>query len=117
MRLIKYALLGLLMIAIIVISLANRGPVTLNLLPEGIDHIFPLTQEVPLFAVILVSILTGMLLGYFLEYLREHKFRRSGNQQKRETKRLQREIQALKKKHVSEADEVLAILDNASSNA
>lgn len=117
MRQIKLLFLGLLMVAIVILALANRDAVTLHLLPEGLSHIVPVSLEVPLFIVILASILMGLLIGYILEYLREHKYRRFGSQKSREASRLEREVKALKKKHLSEEDEVLAILDDAPSNA
>ena len=117
MRFIKMLLLGVLLIAIVVVSLANRETVSLSLLPDGVSHIYPFTLEVPIFVVILASVLTGLLIGYILEYLREYKYRRLGSQKSREASKLQQEVKTLKKKHMSEADEVLAILDNTPSNA
>jgi lipopolysaccharide assembly protein A len=117
MRLIKLALLGVLMLAIVVLSLANRDPVTLKLLPEGLADILPYQLQVPLFAVILASIFAGLMIGYILEWLREHKHRRMATQKSREASRLEREVKKLKKKHMSEADEVLAILDDAPGRA
>lgn len=117
MRAIKLVLLGILLITIVVVALANRDPVTLRLLPEGVSSILPYSREVPLFIVILASIFVGLMLGYVLEWVREHKHRREAAQKKREASRLEREVKTLKKKHLSEADEVLAILDDAPGRA
>ncbi len=76
MRTIKLILLALILVAIVVLSLANRESVVLNLLPEGMSRIMPLSLEVPLFVLSLVSILVGMVLGYLLEWFREHKHRK-----------------------------------------
>ena len=76
MRTIKLILLALILVAIVVLSLANRESVVLNLLPEGMSGIMPLSLEVPLFVLSLVSILVGMVLGYLLEWFREHKHRK-----------------------------------------
>ncbi|MSU92310.1 DUF1049 domain-containing protein [Rhodobacteraceae bacterium 2CG4] len=111
LRFIKLVLLAVILIAIVTLSLANRGLVTLHLLPEGIAAILPLSVRVPLFAVILVSILVGLLIGYILEWLREHKHRREAARRKREARQLKGEVQALKRKHMTDEDEVLAILD------
>ena len=111
LRYIKLVLLAVLMLAIVILALANRGPVTLHLLPEGVYSILPYSVQVPMFAVILVSILTGLLIGYILEWLREHKHRRIAAQKQREATQLAREVETLKKKHMSPEDEVLAILD------
>ncbi|MEM8870509.1 MAG: LapA family protein [Pseudomonadota bacterium] len=111
LRFIKLVFLAVMMAAIIVLALANRGLVTLHLLPEGIANILPLSIEVPLFAVILASILLGLLIGYIFEWLREHKHRKSASLKEREVANLSREVETLKKKHVSPEDEVLALLD------
>ncbi|NNU79420.1 LapA family protein [Halovulum dunhuangense] len=117
MRTIKLVFLAILMLAIVTLALANRGPVTLNLLPEGVGAILPLSIELPMFLVILASILTGLLIGYILEWLREHKHRRLAAEKQREAQRLSREVETLKKKHLSPEDEVLAILDKSTRNA
>ncbi len=112
LRFIKLVLLAAILIAIVTLSLANRGMVTLNLLPENIASILPLSIQVPLFVVILVSILVGLLIDYILEWLREHKHRREAARRKREAAQLKGEVQALKQKHMTDEDEVLAILDS-----
>ncbi len=117
LRTIKLIVLAVIMAAIVVLALANRGPVTLNLLPEGVANILPLSVEVPLFAVILASILAGLAIGYILEWLREHKHRRLAAEKKREVGKLAHEVEVLKKKHMSPEDEVLAILDQKTGHA
>ncbi|MEM7614990.1 MAG: lipopolysaccharide assembly protein LapA domain-containing protein [Pseudomonadota bacterium] len=117
LRFIKLVFLAVMMAAIIVLALANRGPVTLNLLPEGVANILPLSIEVPLFSVILASILLGLLIGYILEWLREHKHRRTASVKKREVEGLSREVESLKRKHVSPEDEVLALLEQKTGRA
>ncbi|MEM8787773.1 MAG: LapA family protein [Pseudomonadota bacterium] len=119
LRFIKLLVLTVLLLGIIILALANRGPVTLFLLPEVAAGILPqrLSLELPLFAVILASIMVGLLIGYILEWLREHKHRRAAVQKDREAARLSREVETLKAKHVSNEDEVLAILDQAPRNA
>lgn len=111
LRFFKLILLGVLMIGIIVLSVANRGAVEVRLLPEGMSEVFQRSIEVPLYAVSLASILTGLLIGYILEYLREHKHRRMASQKKREAHELQNEVAKLRKRNLSDEEEVLAILD------
>ncbi len=111
LRFIKLLILLAIMVVIVTLALANRGPVTLNLMPEGLSQITQVSVQVPMFAVILAAALAGLLLGYILEWLREHKHRRLAAQKRREAERLAREVEALKKKHMSPEDEVLAILD------
>lgn len=117
LRAIKLLFLATIMVAIIILGLANREPVTLQLLPSGIRNILPLEIELPMYVVILGSILTGLLIGYILEWLREHKHRRLASEKKREARMLKSEVETLKKKHMSPEDEVLAILDQKTGHA
>jgi uncharacterized integral membrane protein len=110
MRTLKLLLLGLILLAIVVLALANRQPVTLHLLPEGMAGVMPLSREVPLFVVSLVSIVVGMVIGYLLEWLREHKHRRRASQKAREAAKLNREVEKLRKESGKHEDDVLALL-------
>lgn len=111
MRTIKLILLGLILAIIVVLSLANRGVVTVRLLPEEIDGLLPgAVLELPLFVVSLLSIVTGMVLGYILEWLREHRHRRRASEKAREAVRLSREVANLRKGEPK--DDVLALLGN-----
>jgi putative membrane protein len=109
MRTIKLIALTIIMLAIVVLALANRGPVTLNLLPDGLSMVAQRSIDVPLYVVGLVSVLTGMLLGYILEWLREHKHRRRASEKAREADALGREVVRLKKEARPE-DDVLALI-------
>ncbi|QHQ36171.1 lipopolysaccharide assembly protein LapA domain-containing protein [Algicella marina] len=113
LRIIKLVFLAALMLGIVVLALANRGSVQVNLLPPGLSDIYQRSVEVPLYLVSLLSILTGLLIGYILEWLREHKHRRLAAQKKREAAQLKTEVTTLRKKHLSEEDEVLALLDKS----
>ena len=117
LRFIKLVLLAVVMIAIIVLALANSETVTLHLLPEGVKWILPLSVDLPMFAVILASVLTGMLLGYILEWVREHKHRRAAAERARQASKLSREVETLKKRHMTTEEEVLALLDKSPGNA
>lgn len=111
MRTIKLILLGIILAVIVLLSLANRGMVTLRLLPEEIDGVLPgAVIELPLFLVGLLSIVTGMVLGYILEWLREHRHRRRAAEKEREAARLKREVADLRKGEPK--DDVLALLGN-----
>ena len=76
-RAIKYVFLISVAVALVVLAMANRDPVTLTLLPQelalwsGVD----LTIELPLFVVILGGVATGVLWGFVWEWLREHRHR------------------------------------------
>jgi lipopolysaccharide assembly protein A len=110
MRQIRFVILGLLMLVVIVLSLANAKLVTLNLLPGSLASIMPVSIELPLFVVILASILLGMLIGYVLEYIREYKHRKTASQKKREADALAKQVADLKKKS-GQVDDDLAFLD------
>ena len=71
MRTLKLLALGLILLAVVVLAVANREAVVLHLLPPGLDRVMALSIELPLFVVILVSVVAGMVLGYLLEWLRE----------------------------------------------
>lgn len=111
MRTIKLILLALILIAIVVLSVANSEIVVLNLLPEGMARIMPLSIELPLFVVSLVSILVGMVLGYLLEWFREYKHRRQATVKTREADQLARENERLRRNGKPE-DDVLALIGN-----
>lgn len=110
MRQIRFVFLGLLMLVVIVLCVANAGSVTLNLLPGPMASILPVSLNLPLFVVILASIMLGLLIGYVLEYIREHKYRKTASQKKREADALARQVADLKKKS-GQSDDDLAFLD------
>ena len=61
MRIIKLILLGIILVGIVLLSLANRGDVTVRLLPEGLDGLLPgAAIDLPLFVVSLISIVVGL---------------------------------------------------------
>jgi lipopolysaccharide assembly protein A len=97
MRKVRFVFLGLLMLAVVLLSLANIEPVTVNLLPGPLAAIAPWSLQLPLFVVILAAVLLGLLIGYVLEYIREHKHRKTASQKKREAELLAREVTTLKK--------------------
>ncbi len=111
MRTLKLLLLCLILVLIVVLALANRGPVTLHLLPEGMaTGSCRCRCEVPLYAVSLVSIGVGMVIGYLLEWLREHKHRRRASLKAREAAQARREVERLRKDTGRHEDDVLALL-------
>ncbi len=109
MRTLKYLLLALILIIVVVLALANREMVTLHLLPEGMARVLPVSIDLPLFVVILVSAIVGMLIGYLFEWLREHKHRRRASQKAREAEQLNSEVDRLRRRS-GKGDDVLALL-------
>lgn len=68
---------GLVVLALVVLGLANRELVTLHLLPEGLaDLAGPFAPlEVPLFLVIAAAVVAGIVVGLVWEWLRHHAVR------------------------------------------
>ena len=114
-RYIKYLFLLCIAIVLILAAVANRGSVTLQLLPAEMAAYLgqPLSFEMPLYVVIFGGIVVGLLIGFVWEWLREHKHRADARGQRREKEKLEREVRGLKRKANSGKDEVLAILDDA----
>ena len=118
MRFIRYAILGVIAIGLLVMALANRGEVTLNLLP---DELLALVQgfvpgfinsiTLPLYIVIFGGLAGGVLLGFLWEWVREHKHRAEASRARKEANQLQREMKKVRKTNGTEADDVLAIVD------
>ena len=115
MRYIRYAFYALLAICLVTVALANRGAVTLHLLPEQLSGIvgLPNTLELPLFVIIFGGIILGLLIGFVWEWLREHKIRSEAARTRRNVKDLEREVQRLKGGKVDEKDEILALLEKS----
>ena len=99
------------MAALVLVALANRGPVSVALLPEGLPFAAMLSREVPMFVVIFAAVGVGLLLGYLMEYFREHKYRRQAAVKNREAAQLAAEVASLKKSSGSDKDDVLALLN------
>jgi uncharacterized integral membrane protein len=111
MRYLRYSFYAVLMVVLVMLALANREIVTLAVLPEQLSSILPVSIQLPMFVVIMLSMLAGLLVGYVLEYFREHKQRREAAVRKREVDILAREVDALKKQAGTEEDDVLALLN------
>jgi putative membrane protein len=95
--------------------LANRAMVSLQVLPNEVAHWFAVNPQVqmPLFLVILGSIVAGLLVGFIWEWIREYGQRAEAARQAREMRRLEREVARLKGEKHEGKDDVLALLDEA----
>ncbi|SLN59223.1 hypothetical protein AQS8620_02633 [Aquimixticola soesokkakensis] len=114
MRYIRYAFWALLAIVLIALALANRAPVTLQLLPADLALLvgFSLSFTVPVFVLFFGGIIMGLLVGFVWEWMRESKQRSEARKNSRENTHLKREVDRLKvDKAKQEGDEVLALLD------
>ena len=116
MRYIRYAFLLALTVVLVSVALANRGMVTLQLLPSGLADMAGMNRSIqlPLFIVIFGGIIAGLLIGFVWEWLREHKHRAAAAQRGAEVKKLERELRRTKAERDKDKDEVLALLDQAS---
>ncbi len=117
MRYLKWAWLASLALVLLVVAMANRDPVTLRILPDGIGEFAGLTWsvELPLFLVVFGGIVAGLMIGFIWEWFREHKHRLEATRQGREARKLKREVDALKseKRKSRGEDDVLALLEDA----
>lgn len=113
MRYIRYLCIAIFALALIAVALANRAIVPLRLLPTEISGWFTLNPEInlPLFIVIMGSILAGLLVGFVWEWIREHGERAEAARKEREIRRLEREVARLKAEKHEGKDEVLALLE------
>lgn len=114
MRYIRYLFLFALAICLITVALANRGTVTVALLPQEMADVVgaDFTLQMPLFLVIFAGIAAGLLIGFFWEYAREYKHRSAATQGKAQVARLEREVTRLRDKKAEGKDEVLALLED-----
>lgn len=113
LRGIKYLFLGLLGIVLLVMALANRNGVMVRLLPEELAPFVSFDTEVtlPLFLVMLASMVTGLLVGFVWEWLRESKHRGEASRNRRTVGKLERQVKALKT-GTNDEDDVLSLLED-----
>lgn len=116
MKYIRYASIATFALALVLIALANRGMVTLRVLPDELAGFAALnpTYDLPLFVVIFGAIAFGLIVGFIWEWIREAGERVAAARQARELASLRAEVARLKKTDARDRDEVLALLDKAS---
>ncbi|MDA8747126.1 LapA family protein [Litoreibacter sp.] len=115
MRYLRYFFLAAVGLCLLIVALANRGSVPLQLIPDEMAAYVgqPLSLELPLFVIIFVSIVAGLLIGFVWEWFREHKHRADARLQKREKDQLARQVKGLKAQKAEGKDDVLALLEDA----
>ena len=112
MRYLRYGILAALAIVMVTVAIANRGPITLRLLPEELTGLFGFSWQItlPVFVVLLVAVMFGVVLGFVWEWIREHKYRRDAVVERRSRVELERELGA-RGKSKKPGDDVLALLE------
>lgn len=114
-RLIKFVFLAAVAVCLVVLALANRGAVTLQLLPSEVMVWTGLSLpplQLPLFVVIFGGVVAGLLIGFVWEYLREARIRAEASRDRRARTELEREVETLKGQSADSSDDVLALLDD-----
>lgn len=117
MKMLRTGFWAIIGVCLIIIGLANRGPVTVKAMPEALSNLLGLSPniELPLFVVIFIGVAAGLLIGFFWEWLREHKFRSEARSKTREVVQLRREMDRLRDSDGDGKDDVLALLDASGS--
>lgn len=117
MRYLRFAFLAILAVCLLIVALANREPVTLNVLPAELAGFTGWAPAVslPLFIVIFGGIVAGVMIGFVWEWFREHKHRAEAANQRRERERLEREVDRLKPASEKQTDDVLALLESGTA--
>ncbi|MEO3413700.1 LapA family protein [Roseovarius sp. CAU 1744] len=115
MRYIRYASIAIFAVALILIALANRGTVTVKVLPNELAALAAVnpSYDMPLFIVMFGGILAGLIVGFIWEWIREAKERMEAARQAREMQQMRAEIRRLKGEKHQGKDEVLALLEEA----
>ncbi len=87
-RIIKFTVLGLVALLLLIVALANRQMVTLQLLPDDLAAFvgFQYDVGIPLFLVVLGGTALGLLIGFFWEWMREYRYRAEARRARRELK-------------------------------
>ena len=115
MGFIRVVVSGVLAVVLVSMSLANRGPLTLALMPDPLAEFagWNIVVTLPVFVIILASIGVGLLVGFFWEWMRETRYRRAVSGKSREVRKLEQEVEKLKKEKNKDKDEILALLEDA----
>lgn len=113
LRILRLVFLAVLGIVLVAVASANRGLVTLRVLPAEVEAFlgFGWAIDLPLFIAIFAGIIAGLGIGFVWEWFREAKHRTAASRHRREVGRLSGEVQRLKGQQATSEDEVLALLD------
>lgn len=119
MRAIRLTFFAILAIVLILVATANRAPITVGLMPQGIAEFTgrDWTLTMPGFLALFLAMVFGVLVGLIWEWLRESHMRAESKTRAQDLQRLQREVGDLRRTHAAPKDEILAILDDAPARA
>ena len=96
MRTLLKALILLPLILVVVgLAVANRGPATLSLDPFALD-VFPMQLAAPLYVFLLAAVALGVVLGGVAAWLAQGKHRRAARERRLEAHRLRGEVDRLR---------------------
>lgn len=114
MRFIRLLVLALIAISLVTVSIANRDPLTVKLLPEELSRLLGFSWDVtlPAFIFLLAAVLVGVLLGFVWEWVRERKYRVEAVSERKERERLEREVKKVAPPKEN-GDDVLALLEGS----
>ncbi len=113
MRYIRYLVLAVLAVFLVTVSLANREPLTVRLLPDELSRLLGFNWEVtlPVFFILLAAVVGGVLLGFVWEWLREHKHRATATSERKERQRLEQEVKKVAPSK-EKGDDILSLLES-----
>lgn len=80
---------------VVLLSLANRGPVTLSLDPFGGDNP-ALTATLPTFVAIIAAVMAGIVIGGIACWFGQGKHRKASRQHRREAEKFKSETERLR---------------------
>ena len=92
-------------IILIVLSVANRGPVAVTLDPFNPGNP-ALTFELPLFLVVFIALMAGVVVGGIATWLKQGRDRKSARREKGRAEEIRAEADALKKERAELRNEV-----------
>jgi uncharacterized integral membrane protein len=94
-RFLKALILLPIAILVVLLAVANRGPVTLSLDPFS-QAAPEFAAQLPLFAVIFLAVMVGVLIGGTASWLAQGKTRKTRRQFRREANQLRHETERLR---------------------
>lgn len=117
MKLVRYALLAVVLALCVTVAMANRDPVTLALWPDTVTAFmgFGYSLTLPLFVMVGGAVGLGLLMGLVWEWLRERGQRVEGAKARRELDRVRAgavPTQPATGAATAPRDQVLAILSD-----